>query len=100
VVVEELYIMGLAIGPPEYDAPLIVHAYAVKTLQTAAEYLEPIAGRRAKVANRISSVDHVELSQRRWAHIAWERPHSASSRPVVEIRGCLVAERGDHEVGV
>jgi hypothetical protein len=98
VVVEELYIMGLAIGPPEYDTPLIVHAYAVKTLQPPAEYLEPIAGRRAKVAKHVGSVDHVELSQRRWAHIAWERPHPASSRPVVEVRGYLVAERGDHKV--
>ena len=89
--------MGLAIGPTEYDAPLLVGADAMEAGEFAAECLESIAGWRAEIQEQICSIDHVELAQRGRSHVGRECPGATALYTVVQICRGLVAERGNHE---
>jgi len=88
--------MRCALRPTKDDTPLIVDPDAVEPAKVTAEGLQPVARRRTKVREDVSRIDHVELPKRGRPNVGRERPSAARSRTVVEIRGGLVAERGDH----
>ena len=92
MVVAGPHVVGLAFFQTEDHAPLIIHAYAVKPLESPAECPEPVARRGTNVAKQSCGADHVEPSQCHRPDIARGRPRPTSSDSAMEIRGCSAAE--------
>jgi hypothetical protein len=55
--------MGVALGPPETDAPLIIDANTVLPRPITAEFLEAVARRCHEVIERFRRVEQDQLSQ-------------------------------------
>jgi hypothetical protein len=49
VVIDDLHVFSVAIGPFETDAPLVVDSDAVLTFPVAGEFFEAVPGRHPKV---------------------------------------------------
>ena len=62
VVVDDSYVVRVALGPAEEDSPLVVDSDAVEAAPLPPERLEPVARRRAKIVDGTSRIEHVELA--------------------------------------
>jgi hypothetical protein len=62
VIIDDLYLVSVALSPLETDAPLIVDSDAVLTLTVTVQFLQAIAGRDAQVLQRLRVVQHYELA--------------------------------------
>ena len=96
MIVNEANVVGLAFRPAKHDAPLLVNANAVEPPPLTPESLEPIARRGAKVQECVRSIHHIELPQCRGDDVGGKAARASGPGTMVEVRGRLVAERGDH----
>jgi hypothetical protein len=62
VIIDDLYLVSVALSPLETDAPLIVDSDAVLTLTVTVQFLQAIAGRDTQVLQRLRVVQHYELA--------------------------------------
>jgi len=93
MVVGDLDGVGVAAGPPEADAPLVVDADAVLTGPVSGELLEPVAWRDAEVGERLGGVQDEEFPA--GAALEVGRPAPAGA-PFEELLGVVVTEALDH----
>jgi len=63
VVVNDSYVVGVALLPAETDAPLVVYPDTVLALALTLEGLEAIGGRHPEVLKALGPIEHPELSQ-------------------------------------
>ena len=61
--------MGIAVRPPEADAPLIVDPDAMLAGTVALQFLQPVAGRHPQIRQRLGGINSHQLPQ----HGALER---------------------------
>jgi hypothetical protein len=93
MVVDEANVVNVEPLPPENQPPLVVDPDAVETGEVAAERLESVAGWGAKVAERASCVQKVELPERDANNIG-RKPRLRG--PAVVKRACRpVSERSN-----
>lgn len=64
MIVDNFYVVRVAVFPAKTDPPLIVDAYAVLPAPIAFQQLKPIARRRCKIADFRGAVELQELSPR------------------------------------
>ena len=64
MIVNDLYVVRVAVLPAETDSPLLVDSYAVLPAPIVRELLEAVRRRNPQVFERIGSVQDKELSQR------------------------------------
>jgi hypothetical protein len=65
VIVNDLYVVGIAILPAKADAPLLVHANTVLARAIAPELFQSIAGRHAEIVELLGRVHRHEFAQHR-----------------------------------
>jgi hypothetical protein len=56
VIVNDLHVFWPGRGPPEADAPLLVHPHAVLSDAIATEFLQPITGWHPEIVQNVSRV--------------------------------------------
>jgi hypothetical protein len=64
VVVDDADVGGVALGPAEHDAPLVVHADRVEAPKVAPQGLQPVTRRDSKVIDAGGRIDDQELAER------------------------------------
>jgi hypothetical protein len=96
VIVDKSDVLGGPVDPTKDDAPLLVDADAVEPPPAPAKSLQPVPWGRSKIQEGACSIEHVELPESPDDDVVRERSRPTRSRTVIEIRGGLVAERGDH----
>ncbi len=57
MIVYELNVVALTIGPPQYNPPLIVDTNAVKARPVAAKRFEPVPWRGTKIPELLRRID-------------------------------------------
>lgn len=97
VIINDLYVLRAHLGPDKADAPLVVDPNAVLTLSVAAERLQPIAGRDAKIRESDRGIEEHELPQRRPKNPRVEGPHLLSSPQPLSLS---VSEGPDHRPSI
>ena len=97
MVVDELDIVGLVIGPAKHDAPLIIDANAVEPRPVSAKQLEAIARWRSQVEQRVRCIDEIELASGSSNDVRRKLPDKAATPPMEDIGCGIVAEGADHE---
>lgn len=63
MIVNDLYVVCVAVSPAKTDSPLLVDSYAVLPAPIAREFLETIGRRYPQVVERVGSVQDKELPQ-------------------------------------
>jgi len=63
VVVNDFYVVGVALLPAETDTPLLVYPDTVLALALTLEGLEAIGGRHPEVLKVLGPIEHPELSE-------------------------------------
>ncbi len=85
--------MGIAVPPPEADAPLIIDPDAMLASTVALELLQPVAGRHSQILQRLGGINSHQLPQ----HGALERRGIApDALPVEEPLRVPIGEVLDH----
>jgi hypothetical protein len=85
VIVYELDGMGISIGPPEADAPLIVDPDTILTGTVALELLQPVAGRHLQVLQRLRSIDSYQLPQHGTLECRRVAPHALPAKEALRV---------------
>ncbi len=88
MIVNNFNILWPLVGPDKTDTPLIVHPNAPLTGSVAGEFFKPVARRRTKVLDAVSSVKLRELAHQyssylhpfRWARFRFEKYSRSSIR--------------------
>jgi hypothetical protein len=93
VIVHDLDILSVALGPSEADTPLIVDSNAHLSCPVSFEGFEPIAGWIAQVLNRRRGIELTELAKRPLLDVAWKL---TAGLPLPDSFGLLALERSDH----
>jgi hypothetical protein len=93
VVVNDLDIVGVAVSPPEADAPLIVDADAVLAGSIAPQLLQPITRRHPEILEALGGIELGELAQHDPVD---DRRKPPARRPREETLGLTVGEAPDH----
>jgi hypothetical protein len=63
VVIDDPNVVRLIVDPAKNDSPLLVHAKTVETLPVSLERLKIVSGWGAKIQQRLSSIQNIELPQ-------------------------------------
>jgi hypothetical protein len=92
MVVDELNVVRLTLGPPKYDAPLVVDSNAVESRPIASQDLQSISGWRAKVEKRMGCVDLIELPQGRGHDVRRDASRATGPSSVKEVLSGLITE--------
>jgi hypothetical protein len=95
VIVDDLYIVGIAISPSEANSPLVVNANAVLAHPLASKSLEPIAGWHSQVLGSRRCIQHSELPERHILHIP---PEPADGLAAEQALGIPVPKALDHAI--
>jgi hypothetical protein len=61
MIVHDLDISGVVLGPAKNNAPLGINSNAIKPLEFTPQWLEPITRRGAKVIEDQRSIQNIEL---------------------------------------
>jgi hypothetical protein len=93
VIVHDLDIFDIALGPSEADTPLIVDADAHLSGAVPFQGFEPIGRRIAEVIDRRRSIKLAEFAQRAILNIARKL---AAGLALPDSFGLLASERSDH----
>jgi hypothetical protein len=93
VIVNDLYLVGIAILPPKADAPLLVDANTVLAGAIAPELLQSIAGRHAEVVELLGRVHRHKLAQHRALEIRGISSDGLASEQTLSIS---IGEGVDH----
>ncbi len=95
VLIYELDVISIAVGPPEADAPLIVDRDAMLAGTLALQFPQPVAGRHSQIFQRLGGINSHQLPQ----HGAPERRGIApDALPLEETLGISVGETRDHRL--
>ena len=93
MIVDDFDVIGIASGPPEADAPLVVDANTVLTVAIAFELLEAIARRCPEILEPHRRVYVAELSEHDAAEV---RRKATNVLALPEALGVAVGEVLDH----
>jgi hypothetical protein len=89
VIIDDLDLVRVAIGPYKTDPSLVVDSYAVLALAIAEEFLEPVSGRNPEILQRLRVVQHRELPPRD----VLDAPKPRTALSVEERFGVFAPER-------
>jgi hypothetical protein len=93
VIINDLYVVGIASLPAKADAPLLVHANTVLACAIAPELLQSIAGRDAEIVELLGRVHHHEFAQHRALEIRGISSDGLASEQALSIS---IGEGVDH----
>jgi hypothetical protein len=93
MIVNDLYVVGIAILPAKADAPLLVHANTVLARALAPELLQSIARRHAEVVELLGRIHHHEFAQHRALDISGISSDGHASEETLRIS---IGEGVDH----
>jgi len=97
MVIDNRHIVGVAVTPSETDPPLVVDADAVLPGSIAAQFLEAVSGRDAKIVESLRRVDRDELAKHRPPQLGREPANWLAGE---EAFGVPVAKALDHRLDV
>lgn len=63
MVINNFYVIGVALLPAKADAPLRVDAYAVLALPVTMQLFQPVPRRHAQRIDIVGCIEHVQLAQ-------------------------------------
>lgn len=95
MVVDNLDIVGISVGPPETYAPLVVDANAELIFSIAGEFLQSVPGRHSKIIKRLRRIDHIQSHQRSTLDFRGQLPGPFSPKDSFRL---TVAERPNHSL--
>ena len=78
MVIHDFDVMRIGVSPPEADTPLVVDSNAVLTFPVSCQSFQSIAGRNSQIIDRLSSIQHRQLSERRLLYVLAKPPGSFS----------------------
>lgn len=80
MVIGNLDLVGITVAPLKANAPLIINAYAVLTLATTFEFLQPIPGWQSQVRQILGCIEHNQLSECPAMNIVWKLSRTFSMK--------------------
>jgi hypothetical protein len=93
VIVADFNVVGVTIGQPKADAPLVVHRDRVLAMPICLEGMQVIAPRHLEVVEAGGEMHILEFTNRTSDQVGW-KPLGPSGRE--EIMGAPIRERLDH----
>ena len=93
MIVDDFYIMGIALAPDKADAPLIVDSDAILAAPAARELFQPIAWRNAEVRYCPSGIQNCEFAIGPMLHVSRQ---TTARLPGEDLFRPLTLERPDH----
>jgi len=93
MVIDNLDIVGISIGPPETYTPLVVDANAELAFSIARELLQSTPGRHSKIIKRFRRIDHVQSHQRATLDFRGQFPRPFSPKDSFRL---AISERPNH----
>lgn len=87
MIVDDLYFVNVALFPYKTNPPPIINPNARLPRAISFESLEPIPRRHAQILQRLSAVEHPELSESRPQEIRRKRTDSLSLEKRLSLAG-------------
>jgi hypothetical protein len=93
MVIDNLYIVGIAAFPNETDSPLIINPNAPLAVSVTGKFFETIGRRNAQIVERKGAAEHSQLSQ---GHLLNVTRQFARATQLINALCFPASERTDH----
>ena len=95
MIVNDLYILSIALFPGKADPQLVINADTVLALTIATKLLKAVTRRRAQIIEGFSSVQHGKLTQHDTTKVGREAPDGLAVKEPLSV---AIGEALDHDV--